>query len=131
MDGSPAYLSSIGRGVTIARRNFSPANKLRDGHQGLSSLLFLDDAIFIEPRVGMRPEVCASCWGRICRKLLGEDYLNQDKLMEVGEWGHTHIAIGYEANANALTVRLHGAKVCGVGRYFAIICLNMETELFL
>ena len=111
--GSPAYFPCIGHGVALAHRNFSPANKIRDGHQDLSSLLFVDDAIFIEPRIGMRPEVCVSCWESIWRRLLGADSPNEDKLMEEGDWKSTHILLGYEVNVNSLTIRLPEAKVCG------------------
>ena len=111
--GSPAYFSCIGHGITLARRNFPPTNKIRDGHQDLPSLLFADDAIFIETRVGMRPEVCVSCRGSICRRLLGDDSPNEDKLMEEGDWKSTHILLGYEVGVNSLSIRLPGAKVCG------------------
>ena len=73
----------------------------------------MDDAIFIEPRLGRRPEVVVLCWGSICRKLLGEDSLNQDKLMEEGDWESTHILLGYEVNVDTLIIRLPVAKVGG------------------
>lgn len=91
--GSPAYPSCIGHGITLAHRNFSPRNKIRDGCQDLSSLLFAGDAIFIEPHAGMRPEVRASCWEHIFRRLLGGDPPNEDKLMEEGGWESTHILL--------------------------------------
>ena len=111
--GSPAYFSIISHGITLAQRNFPPTNKIRDGHQDLSPPLFAGDAIFIEPHVGMRPEVCVSCWEHICRQFLGDDSSNRDELMEEGDWKPTHSCLGYEVNANSLNVRLHGAKVCG------------------
>ena len=58
--GIPAYFSCVGHGITVSHKQFAPANKVRDGQQNVCSLLFVDDAISIEPRMGMRPEVCVS-----------------------------------------------------------------------
>ena len=55
--GSPAYFSSVGRGISVARKNPPLPNKLRGGPHDMRSLLFVDDAIFIEPLVGERPEI--------------------------------------------------------------------------
>ena len=52
-------------------------------------------------------------WGGICRKLIGYDSINQDKLTAEGEWEETHILLGYEVNVDALTIRLPNAKVGG------------------
>ena len=111
MEGSPEYCPSIGRRITPGRRDFTPTNKLRDGRRDSASLLFVDDAISIDPRVGFRPEVCVSRWGHLFRKLIGGDSINQDNPTGEGEW--KHILLGYEVNADAPTVRLHGANVCG------------------
>lgn len=86
---------------------------MRDCQQDMRSLLFVDDPIFVEHRVEMRPGVCVSCWESICRRRLGGDSSNKDNLMEAGEWGDTHILLGYEVNADALTIRLPNAKVGG------------------
>ena len=79
----------------------------------MCSILRADDAIFIEPRLGRRPEACFSCWGNIFRKLLGDDSPNRYKLTEEGEWEDTHILLGYEINVDSLTTRLPNAKVGG------------------
>ena len=79
--GIPAYFSCVVRGVSVAQKNFAPANKLRDGPQDMCSLLFAGDAIFVEPRAGRSPGECVACWESIRRELLGGDALNADKLM--------------------------------------------------
>ena len=108
---SPAYFPSVGRGITLAHRDFCPTSKIRDGGQDFASLLFVDDAIFIEPRIGRRPEACVAFWEDVCREFLGGDSLNKDKLDEEGDWENTHILLGYEVNVNSSTVRLPDAKM--------------------
>ena len=85
--GSTAHFSSVGRGITPAHRNFGPTSKMRDGRRGFTSLLFVDAAIFIDPRIGRRPEGCVARWAGVCREFLGGDSLNEEKLLgqEIGK----------------------------------------------
>ena len=47
--------------------------------------------------------------------MLGSDALNEDKLLEEGEWKNTHtqILIGYEVNVGSFKICLHDAKILG------------------
>ena len=56
----PAYFPSVGNGITLSHRNSPLANKMRGGHRDFASLLLAGDSIFIEDRIGRRPEVCVA-----------------------------------------------------------------------
>ena len=111
--GSPAYFPITGRGIALGRRNFSPTNKPRGGHQEFPSILVARAAIPIAPNVRLRPEVCVSRLVNIIRESLGDDSRNQDKHGGEGERKHTHILSAHAENAGELAARLPDAKVCG------------------
>ena len=84
---------------------------MRDGPQNLNSLLYADDAIFIEPRMGLRPDVTVTCWEHLRNGILGFDALNDEKLREEGEWQESHILLGFQVNVNSLEIPLPSPKV--------------------
>ena len=104
--GSPAYFSVVGEGISKAHRMYTPQNKIRDGAQNLNSLLYVDDEIFIDPCLGLRPDVTVTCWEYLCKGLLGQDALGDDKLLEEGEWQESQILLGFEVNVNSLPISL-------------------------
>ena len=82
----------------------------RDGTDNFDSELFADDAIFVEPNLGQRPRLVISCWEDICRKMLGKDAINNEKIALEGVWDVQHIISGLEINVDKLTIRLPEAK---------------------
>ena len=83
---------------------------MRDGPQNLNSLLYVEDAIFIEPRMGLRPNVTVACWGRLRKGLLGSDALGDEQVLEEGEWQEGHILLGFKVNVNSLEISPHRRK---------------------
>ena len=39
-----------------------PSDPLRNGHMRFRSAVYVDDGMFIEPRIGSRPEQSVLCW---------------------------------------------------------------------
>ena len=83
------------------------------GAQNLSSMLYAGDAIFIEPCLGLRPEVTVTCWEHLRRGLLGQDALNAEKLEEEeeGDWKENQILLGFEVGVNSLRIALPTPKI--------------------
>ena len=102
---SPWYFSVIGEGVTLARQGFISDGKNRDGADFVDAKLFPDDAIFIEPDIGRRKEAVISCCGHVCRSLLGESAINDEKVELEGSRNQSRILLGFGIDVDELTTR--------------------------
>ena len=54
--------------------------------------------------------MAVSRWGYICKSLLGQSAINDDKMKLDGQWDRSRILIGLEVNVDSLTIQLHTAK---------------------
>ena len=84
---------------------------MRDGPQNPNSLLYVDDAIFIEPRLGSMPNVTVTWWAHLRKGLLGLDALNDEKPLGEGEWQEGHIPLCFDVNVNSLEISHPPPKV--------------------
>ena len=126
---SPAYFSRMGEGLAVAHREFRSHDRNRDGADPFDSQLFVDDAIFIEPEIGLRKEVALSCWEDICRRLLGQTSINDDKVELEGDWDRKHIILGFEINADSLTIRLPKPKCLDAWQFFQDAMLSPGNRI--
>ena len=126
---SPSYFSQVGEGVTLAHRAFISSEPKRGGADYFSSLLFVDDAIFVEPVIGGRREMVISCWGNICRRILGATAVNKDKVDLEGEWKTSHILLGFEVDVDRLAIKLPTAKRVGAREYFQDSMFNPGNRI--
>ena len=126
---SPAYFSQVGEGITLAHRAFISHDPKRDGADYFSSLLFAGEAIFIEPVTGKRREMVISCWGHICRRILGETAIIEEKVELEGEWQTSHILLGFEVGVDNLTIKLPTAKKVDAREYFQDSMLNPGNRI--
>ena len=126
---SPAFFPHVGEGITTTRKEFISHDVKRDGSDYFCSLLFAGDAISIEPCLGKRQEMVISCWGHVCRKLLGDSAINADKVRLEGTWIPNHILLGFEANVNDLTIKLPTAMAVGAWNVIQDPMLNHGNRI--
>ena len=107
---SPGYFSRLGEGISTSHREYQSGHPERDGKDHFDPLLFVGDAIFIEPSLGHRQEMVVGCWEYICKKLLGASAVNDEKKDIEGSWQETHILLGFEVNVHMMEISLPAAK---------------------
>ena len=60
MADQPRIFSKMGEGLAVTHQEFRSQDRNRDGAGPFDSQLFVDDAIFIEPEIGLRKELAIS-----------------------------------------------------------------------
>lgn len=77
--GSPAEWTVWGRATEEFRRAHRPGWPRRDGKVGFDCKILVDDAILIEPELGLRPWVSADCYETGVKLMLGKEAVNVEK----------------------------------------------------
>ena len=77
--GSPGEWHAWGRATEEFHRAHRPPLGRRDLCRGFDCKVLVDDAVFIEPHVGLRPWISAEVFEAGVRKLLGNQAVNVDK----------------------------------------------------
>ena len=109
---SPGYFSLVWNAITLSHSDFAPRDSDRDGIDHFESQIFADDAIFIEPTMGLRLENVVGRWKYVCRRILGSTAINLDKLTEEGDWKESQIILGFGVNVEKLIIKLPEVKIC-------------------
>ena len=77
--GSPGEWNAWGRATEEFHRAHRPLQERRDLGRGFDCKVLVDDAVFVEPQVGLRPWISAEVFEAGVRKLLGNQAVNVDK----------------------------------------------------
>ena len=119
--GSPGEWTVWGRATEEFHRAHRPGFPRRDGAAGFDCKILVDDAILIEPELGLRPWISADCYETGVRLMLGKEAVNEEKDALEGSfkseqtiWGLT---MNTETNQVALPERriLKGAHLLDAG----------------
>ncbi len=77
--GSPGEWTVWGRATEEFHRAHCPGCPRRDGAAGFDCKILVDDAILVEPELGLRPWVSADCYETGVKLMLGEEAVNVEK----------------------------------------------------
>ena len=69
--------------------------------------------LFIEAELGSRATDFAHLWETIARKILGEDFVNNEKAREEGAWIDEAFVLGFIINTRTMEISGPPAKVLG------------------
>ncbi|CAE7605448.1 unnamed protein product [Symbiodinium sp. CCMP2592] len=76
-----------------------------------ATLILMDDAVLVEPEVGLRPYLASETLETLTRTVLGNQALNADKDWEEGGFDYTKIVWGLQYNTIDLTRSLPAPKL--------------------
>ena len=77
--GSPGEWAPWGLATEMLHSQFRPADGRRDTPNRFSGDILVDDAVLIEPVIGLRPRVSATCYEAGLLLLLGPGACNKEK----------------------------------------------------
>ena len=109
--GSPGIFGRVMKGVGWWHQKHGPTNVTRDGAWNFRSLIFVDDGMFLEPKVGTRPEQSVACFEHGARMLLGETAISKKKLELEGTWTQELLLLGYHVDLSSDSITLPEPKL--------------------
>ena len=77
--GSPGEWTVWGRATEEFHRAHRPGCPRRDGAAGFDCKILVDDAILVEPELGLRPWVSSDCYEAGVKLMLGQEAVNEEK----------------------------------------------------
>ena len=105
--------------IQAIRRSCGPSHPLINGTIPYEAELFVDDAMFAEPRLGTRRIENVGSWDRSRTGVLGVDSINMGQMGQEGIWSQEQIMMGFEINTEDYTIALPDAKIEGA-RLFVV-----------
>lgn len=97
--GSPGEWTVWGRATEEYHRAHRPRHARRDGAAGFDCKILVDDAILVEPELGMRPWVSANCYEAGVKLMLGNEAVNEEKDALEGQFKEEQTIWGLTMNA--------------------------------
>ena len=97
--GSPGEWTPWGRATEEFHRAHRPGLPRRDGALGFDCKILVDDAVLVEPLLGLRPWVSAACYETGVRQMLGKEAVNQEKDAIEGQFKEEQVIWGLTMNA--------------------------------
>ena len=103
LEWAPAHFAFSGDAIARAhtRCGLSQTSVTLMKH-AFKSVLYVDDAIFVEVNVPERLFSTTYCWEYLVRGALGPDSINTDKLEEEGTWESRQILLGFVVDLNSM-----------------------------
>ena len=74
-------------------------------------MVYVDDGILLEPKIGPRPEQSAACWEGGAHLFLGVTSISEKKKLVDGMWATDLVLLGYHVNLAADSIALPGPKI--------------------
>ena len=112
--GSPGLFQVATDAIKAVHRRTGPSTPERDGDHAFDCHIFVDDGIFVEPRLGKRQIMVAEKWEATVKSLLGDDAINEEKKATEGSWSCQNCILGFEVNTETMKISLPQEKnQCG------------------
>ena len=108
---SPAFFEIHTDAITAIHSYVRPRQSLLSGEERFTSSIYADDCMLIECPVGNRLSACASCWEWSCQQILGDDSINNEKKGPECHWSQKHTLLGFEVDAETMTIKLPDEKI--------------------
>ena len=83
---SPSFYQIFSESVSPHRSNLGPPNPGWNGADAFRQFTFVDDSMFIESKIGNRPELNVDCWEYCLKRRADESAIHEDKLRLGGKW---------------------------------------------
>ena len=109
--GSPGEWTAFGRATEEYHRAHAPGCARRDGAVGFDSKILVDDMVLVEPVLGMRPWVSASCYEHGVRLMLGHNAVNEEKNLIEGAFKEEQTIWGLNMNTETELASLPARRI--------------------
>eukprot|EP00971_Amphidinium_carterae_P224535 4454252-Amphidinium_carterae.1 len=104
--GAPGEWAPWGLATSMLHRTYVPEDPYTEGPWSFHSHILVDDAVLVEPMVGNRASISASCYEENTKALLGEGAINQEKVVLEGAYSHEATVWGLTMNTHTGTIGL-------------------------
>ena len=104
------FSGSPGRATEDYHRAHRPARPRRDGACSFDSKVLVDDCVLVEPAVGLRPWVSASCYDGV-KLMLGSAAVNEEKNLVEGVFRHEQTVWGLTMNSKTELASLPARRI--------------------
>ena len=108
---SPAFFNLITTTIQAIHKSMKPNDPVWNGPENYECFLYVDDAIFVEAELGSRPQDSLNCWVSIAREVLGQDCINEQKVIEEGAWQTRSLVLGFIIDTERMTIEVPPLKV--------------------
>lgn len=109
--GSPGEWTMWGRATEEYHRAHAPSQSRRDGAAGFDCKILVDDAILVEPVLGLRPWVSAHCYEQGVKLTLGPEAINAEKDALEGEFKEEQVIWGLTMNTRTEQASLPSRRI--------------------
>ena len=109
--GSPGEWTVWGRATEEYHRAHRPGDSRRDGSAGFDCKILVDDAILVEPVIGLRPWVSADCYEKGVKMMLGKEAVNAEKDAIEGAFKTEQVIWGLTMNTETEQVSLPERRI--------------------
>ena len=111
--GSPGIFGRLMQAVQFFHRCHIPPNPEWNGRERLSAELYVDDGMFLEVRMGDRPQISVGNWELGVRLFLGQTGISKKKLDIEGQWATELVLLGFHVNLHTNLISLPNPKITG------------------
>ena len=104
---------------TVQRVHYSgrPLDGSWSGWAEFWSVIFADDAIFVEAEVGNILFETVADWETACCSLFGPDSINAEKVRLEGQWGTAGLILGFDIDTEKGPIAVPPPKIDGARVY--------------
>ena len=110
---SPGFFRLITEVIHEIHRSYGPAQTTWNSPDASLAFLYVGDAMFIEPRIGSRPEDSISTWEWACRGVLAENSIREEKAKTEGVLSTKQTLLGFDIDTEPNTIEVPPVKVMG------------------
>ena len=75
--GSPVIFGRVMKAVEWFHHQRGPNNPVQNGSMRFRSVIYVDDGMFLEPNIGLRPQQSVACWEKGARLFLGDTAISE------------------------------------------------------
>ena len=126
--GSPGEWTAFGRATEEYHRAHMPGQPRRDGSSGFDSKILVDDMVLVEPVLGFRPWVSASCYDSGVRMLLGTNAVNEEKNAIEGAFREEQTIWGLNMNTHTELASLPARRIEKGAHLLALPAFDFDNK---
>ena len=110
---SPGFFHLVTEIIQEIHRSFGPSNSSWNSPDAYQAFLYVGDAMFIEPRIGSRPEDSISTWEWACKGVLADRIIHEEKAKTEGYLSTKHTLLGFDIDTETGIIEVPPVKVMG------------------
>ena len=110
---SPSFFGLVTEVIQEIHQACGPEDDSWNLNTAYRSFLYVDDCMLVEPNLGTRPQDSVEAWERICKLILTEKSLNEEKAKIEGTWNVEHTLLGFVVNTKECTIVVPEEKIVG------------------